>query len=272
MRQLPVIDTINHAITSTKDNIAFAFHVSWPWILVLLPLSIASNLYIVLNNLRPEPNVQPDMAVFFKFLMVSAPLLIASVVAYASIAVNWHRYILKDEMAEGWQRLRVDDLTWRYIGNFILILLLMIACGVGVGVLLMLAGYIVGAILGQTLAMVILVPVMITLYFYAIVATYRLSVKLPAVALGRTDFSMRDAWKATAGNDWRILGLLALFIVCMVIIGLVMALGGLIFNSLGAVGISISIAIQVLVNWLATILGVTLLTSLYGYFVEERNF
>jgi hypothetical protein len=32
------------------------------------------------------------------------------------------------------------------------------------------------------------------------------------------------------------------------------------------------IAIQVMVNWVATIFGVTLLTSLYGYFVEGRDF
>jgi hypothetical protein len=38
------------------------------------------------------------------------------------------------------------------------------------------------------------------------------------------------------------------------------------------VGLSLAVAIQVMVNWVATILGVTLLTSLYGFFVEGREF
>jgi hypothetical protein len=272
MRQLPVIKTINHAIKSTTDNIRFAFHISWPWILMLLPLNVATNLYIVFNNLQPERGGEPDLAALGKFLTISAPLAIASVVAYASIAVNWHRYILKDEVADGWQRLRVDGLTWRYIGNFILIFLLIMACVFGAALGFTLAGFVIRAIAGETITAIILVPVIFALYLYAVVSTYRLSVKLPAIALGRGDFTMRDAWNATQGNDWRLLGLLCLFIVCMLLVGVGSLLATLIFNNLGTIGLSVSIAIQVLVNWVATILGVTLLTSLYGYFVEGRDF
>jgi hypothetical protein len=272
MRTLPVIKAINHAIASTRDNLGFAFHVSWPWIVMLLPLNVATNLYIVLNNLTPEKGAEPDFAALGKFLMVSAPLAIASVVAYASIAVNWHRYILKDEIAQGWQRLRIDSLTWRYIGNFILIFLLIMACGFGAGIGFLLVGFILRSIAGDTFMAVVLVPAAVALYFYAIIATYRLSVKLPGVALGRTDLSMRNAWDASEGNNWRMLGLLGLFIVCVAIVGLVTLAATLIFNNFGTAGLSISIAIQVLINWVVTILGVTLLTSLYGFFIEGREF
>ena len=132
--------------------------------------------------------------------------------------------------------------------------------------------FILKAVLGETLMAVMLIPCGIALYIYAIAATYRLSVKLPAVALGRRDFSMRDVWTATEGNNWRLLGLLGLFFVCMVLVGLGTLLGTLIFSNFGTIGLSISIAIQVMVNWVATILGVTLLTSLYGFFVEGREF
>ena len=37
-------------------------------------------------------------------------------------------------------------------------------------------------------------------------------------------------------------------------------------------GLAIAIAVQVIVNWISTILGVPLLTSLYGFFVEGRDF
>jgi hypothetical protein len=272
MRTLPVIKAINHAIKSTTDNIAFAFHISWPWIVMLMPLNIATNLYVVFNNLQPERGGQPDMAALGKFFMASFPLAIASIIAYASIAVNWHRYILLDEVPTGWQRLRVDGLMWRYIGNFILIFLIVMAAAFGAAIGFGLAGFMLRAIAGETVMAVILVPAAVALYVYAIMATYRLSVKLPAVALGRTEFSMTDVWKATEGNNWRLLGLLGLFLACMMLVGLATLLATLVFQSLGTVGLSVSIAIQVLVNWVATILGVTLLTSLYGFFVEGREF
>mgnify|MGYP001579831918 FL=1 len=45
-----------------------------------------------------------------------------------------------------------------------------------------------------------------------------------------------------------------------------------VIGQLGTLGLSVLLAIQVAVNWVATILGVTLLTSLYGFFVEGREF
>jgi hypothetical protein len=270
MRKLPVFKAMQHAISSTTDNLSFAFHVSWPWILVLLPLNVATNLYTILNDLESGAEVDPSK--IGKLFLIAAPLLLASVVAYASIAVNWHRYVLRDEIAQGWRRLRIDSLTWRYIGNFILIFLVLFICGIPVGMLLGLAIYLSKTFMGETTAAVLLVSLVVALYAFAFVAAYRLLVKLPAVALGRTDFHMGDAWRATSGNNWQLLGLLMLFLLLMIVVGLGMLAITYIFGLLGTFGLSIAVAIQVLVNWLATILGVTLLTSLYGFFVEDREF
>ena len=272
MRTLPVTKTLGHAIKSTTNNIGFAFHISWPWILMLLPLNVATNLYLLFNGLQPDARGQMDPALLGKLFLVVAPLTIAGIIAYASIAVSWHRYILLDEIPQGWKRLRVDSLTWRYIGNIILMVLLIMACTIGAGLGIALGGYILNAILGETPAMVVVVSALLFMYLYAVVAAYRLSVKLPAVALGRVDFSMGGAWRATEGNMWRMLGLLILLIICMLLVGLGMLAVAYVFNKFGTVGLSLSIAIQVMVNWVATILGVTLLTSLYGFFVEGREF
>jgi len=265
MRKLPVTRALGHAVKSTTDNIGFAFHISWPWMLLLLPLNIAVNFYLVINGLLDQKNFTAQA--FF----VLVPLIIASIVAYCSIAVNWHRYVLLDEVAEGWQRLRVDGLMWRYIGNAILIGLIMLA-GVFVAALaLVLGGWILNAIVGS-LSLVVIVPGVTALYAYAFVSVYRLAVKLPSVALGRSDFNMRDAWRSTDGNFWQILGLLLLFFLCIFLVGLAMFLVTYLFEKFGTFGLSLSLAFQVAVNWVATILGVTLLTSLYGFFVEGREF
>jgi hypothetical protein len=265
MRKLPVTRALNHAIKSTTDNIGFAFHISWPWMLLLLPLNVAVNLYLVFNGMQDLKNLTAQ-----SFLLI-VPLAIASIVAYCSIAVNWHRYVLLDEVAEGWQRLRVDSLMWRYIGNAILIGLILIAGGIVAALALSLVGWGLSAVVGEAL-LIAIVPCVIALYAYAIVSAYRLAVKLPSVALGRNDFNMRDAWRVTDGNFWSILGLLLLLSICLSLVGLALLLVTYFFGQTGTLGLSVSLAIQVAINWIATILGVTLLTSLYGFFVEGREF
>ena len=213
-----------------------------------------------------------DPALIGSFFGVLAPLIIASIIAYASIAVSWHRYILLDEIPHGWKRLRVDSVTWRYIGNFFVIIVLVFVCMFAVGLAVGAAGYILKVIMGETLGSIIALSSLSFMSIYAIIMSYRLSVKLPAVALGRSDFRMKDARRATEGNMWRLLGLLILLILCMLLVGACMLAITFIFNKFGTVGLSVSIAIQVMVNWVTTILGVTLLTSLYGFFVEGRDF
>jgi len=107
----------------------------------------------------------------------------------------------------------------------------------------------------------------------ALVVFYRLSIKLPGVALERRDFGFRDAWRVSAGNNWRILGLVVLFFVTILVIGLATAAISYSLAQIGrTAGVAIVIAVQVMVNWVSTILCVTMLTSLYGFFVEERDF
>ena len=265
MRKLPVIKALGHAFRSTTDNIGFAFHISWPWMLMLLPLNLAVNLYLAFNGMQDPQNFNAQ-----SFLLI-VPLAIASIVAYCSIAVNWHRYVLLDEIAEGWQRLRIDSLTWRYIGNAILIALILFAGGFVAVLLFSLVSWALSSALGEA-SLIVIVPGVAALYAYAIVSAYRLSVKLPSVALGRNDFSMGDAWRATEGNFWQILGLVLLFFICLLLGGLAIFVLTYVIGQLGTLGLSVLIAIQVAVNWVATILGVTLLTSLYGFFVEGREF
>jgi hypothetical protein len=265
MRKLPVTSALGHAIKSTTDNIGFAFHISWPWMLLLLPLNVGVNLYLVFNGVQ-----DPQKMITQAFFLI-IPLAIASTVAYCSIAVNWHRYVLLDEVAEGWQRLRIDSLMWRYIGNAILIGLILIAGGIVAVLVFALVGWVLGAAVGEA-SLIVIVPSVLALYAYALVSAYRLAVKLPSVALGRNDFFMGDAWRATAGNFWQILGLLLLFVICLLLVGLAMLLVTYMLGQVGTLGLSVSLAIQVAINWVATILGVTLLTSLYGFFVEGREF
>lgn len=262
MKTLPVTAAFSHAMRSTLDNLGFAFHLSWPWMLALFPIEIVGNLYIWANDVGP-PDVPNPKVIAATFIMG-----IASLIAFSSIAVSWHRYILRDDMPQGLGRLRLDATVWRYAGNVLLIVLLLSLCVVPA----VFAFALVAVLFGDN-ALVIIVPASLLLLLAIIPSSYRLSVKLPAIALERWDYSLRNAWADTRGNFWQLLGLALLYFLLVLIAGLVAAGVGYGLGQLaGAIGQSVSIAIQLVVNWIVTILGVTMLTSLYGYFVEGREF
>ncbi|NJM29866.1 MAG: hypothetical protein HC855_06980 [Rhizobiales bacterium] len=263
MRVLPVMNIFSHSIRSVIDNIGFAFHVSWPWMLAILPIHVGTSVYAALNMPTDAEPWKP-MVILSGF--VSA---LATMVAFASIAVNWHRYILLDEIPQGAQRLRLDSTVWRYVGNTLLIFLIMflilIVPGIILGILTAVGGA-AGAVIGGL--------AMFAGFLFAIAYFYRMSVKLPSIALGRHDYSIGTALKDTDGNTARFIGLAALFFAVAIAIGLLVL--GLQYAIVGidqgvGPGLYAVLAIQLILNWLTTIWGVTLLTSLYGYFAEGRD-
>lgn len=262
-RQLPAGTCIRHAIDSVRNNLPYAFRISWPWYVIVIPLIIVANLllsYAAGGDLMQAPGMNLVNS------LVSGALI---GFAFASIAVNWHRYILLDEVPDAGGILRVDDKTWRYFGNILLIFVLLVAAGMVVGVPLGILGGIAFANAAQYLPIVLLiiiVPIVSTL-------ALRLSVKLPAIALGRGDFGLRDAMSATRENLLPIflvaLFEVALFVGALIVIGAISYVFHLVSPALAA---ALAFALQFAANWIITIFSITVLTSLYGFFVEGRDF
>lgn len=259
-RQLPAGTCFGHAIRSVRNNIAYAFRISWPWYAILVAAGLGAG-YLADNISGGNPEANPG-AIVPLYLLVG----LLNMLGFASVAVNWHRYILLDEVPHGSELLRLDDKTWRYFGNVLLIMLILFA----VAFLIMLPVALL-AFLTQAGALSIIF-FLVALPFVAIIS-YRLSVKLPAIALGRRDFLMRDAWAATRDNKLPIF-LVALF-QFFILIAVVFVLALLVFGLITAspmLGIIVGTIFQVVVGWVLAIFGITLLTSLYGFFVEKRDF
>jgi hypothetical protein len=262
MRKLPVMAAFSHAFRSTTNNLAFAFHASWPWMAVLLPVLIAGNLYVFAET-GGDPEQQTPGSI-----AASIAIGVISMLSFASIAVSWHRYVLLDEMPEGIKRLRVDGTVWRYFGNVLLISVLIGLAGGAAALLFVFFTYITAGV-----GAIVAIPGIIALLLCAIMAFYRLGVKLPSIALERHDFSLTDAWRITAGNFWQMVGLGILYFLLGAAAALVIAAIGYLLGMLGAtLGIALSVSIQLVLQWMLTIFGITILTSLYGFFVENRNF
>jgi hypothetical protein len=261
MRILPVWNIFAHSVRSVLDNIRFAFHISWPWMLAILPVHVASNVFVAMN---PPAEGQPYEPRVMAAIFISG---LASMIAFSSIAVSWHRYILLDQVPQGMQRLRLDGTVWRYLGNTILIALI-----VFLGSLI--PGFVIGfvaALLGPA-APFVTVPALFVLSGLAVSYFYRMSVKLPAIALERQDYMIRNALNDTQGNTLRFVVLFLLVLAIVLTIASVLAgLNYVVTGIGGGVGLYVIIALQLVLNWIATVWGVTMLTSLYGFFAEGRD-
>ncbi len=259
-RKLPVGTCIRHAVNSVRNNISYAFRISWPWYAAIAVLSIA--VFAGLGVLAAGGVLS---ALHFGVVFLVA----ISFVAFAAIAVNWHRYILLDEVPTGGSIFRLDGHTWRYLGNLLLIgLILFLISAVIMGPLIALAANLYSD-------SVIIAVVIVGLVFFMILAIFsvRLSVKLPAVALGRRDFTFSHALAATRGNSLPVL-LLILFQVALALgTGMLMFFLEFVTGAIHPIfGFVTGLLAQLFVNWILTIFGITILTSLYGFFAEGRDF
>lgn len=196
-------------------------------------------------------------------------ILAVSFVAFAAIAVNWHRYILLDEVPSGGDIFRLGGKIWRYLGNAILIvlILLLLSAVVMVPIFVLVMAAESSPITGA--AVVIAVP----FFLFLAIFSFRLGVKLPAVALGRRDFTFSHALAATRGSNLALL--LILLFQFVLAIGASLLLLFLEYLTTGIhpiFGFIASLLIQLSVNWILSIFGIIILTSLYGFFAEGRDF
>jgi hypothetical protein len=270
LRTLPVSAAIAHVWRSTSHNLWFALRAQWPWFVLLAVLFsvLASTVSIEFTGDQAAMEAQlkehPERAGTFVFAIVTS--VFAAMLAFSSIAVSWHRYVLLDEVPQGLAKLRVDALVWRYLGNIILITLMAAVAALPLTFVvlpLMSINPVLGGGAFMAYAVFVLLPVI-----------YRLSIKLPAVALGEQRFRMGDAWNVSRGNWGQIVGLGLVYSLISWAIGLVLlGISTILVNVFGpTVGFWTDLALQVVVNWVLTVMGITLLTSLYGFFVEKRDF
>lgn len=259
-RQLPAGRCIRHAITSVRNNIAYAFRISWPWYAVLVPIGIAVGFLVdYVTGGNPEANPGATLPIYLALGVIN-------LLAFSSIAVNWHRYILLDEVPQGSEIFRLDDKTWRYFGNVLLMVLIVAVATMLIVMPLFFLVSLSGSIVLVAFSVVIAMLLTGILFF-------RLGVKLPSIALGRGDFLFKDSWKATQGNNVPLFLIFlfefAVIIAALLILLLVQFIMALINPMLG---VAVSAVLQLAINWIFSIFGITILTSLYGFFVEERDF
>lgn len=248
MRKLSPIKAISHALNSVWSYRRVALRIGMVWVPVMLLASLIE-LYVG----PPDPTAEqltPQLLVQFATGLIS-------IIAVCSMAVSWHRFILRDEPASG---MKLDAPVLRYAGNTLLIMLSMLVPALVflIGMAFMPAA---GAALG--LPLLVLAGGVVT----------RASIKLPAVALGNTGFSFRDAWAASEGNFWACVGVFLLNAAILLGILLVLTLVSSLLALIGdGLSLAFSVAAVAVLQLFYSIFNASIFTSLYGFFVERRDF
>lgn len=248
MRIIPPLKAVSHALKSVIGYRDVGLRLGVLWIVILWMLGMAS-------LLTGKPGQLASGSGFGNVFTLASTVI--SLIGFCSIAVGWHRFVLRDEAGTA---LRLDEPVWRYVGNSLLIMLV-------VFLPLILLALAVDR-LPQPASLLVWPAGMIAGVF-----ALRLSIKLPAVALGRKDFGLRHALAASEGNFWPLMVILLLN--AAVILGSFLALAVIVrMAATVSPGFApfVGLTGRVLFEFLYTLFNASIFTSLYGFFVERRDF
>lgn len=258
-----------HSLATVRHNLAVAMSISWPWMLVIFLLT--GRVFWEIANQDVDPLADGD---YFKPLDLITQIVQA--VAMASLSVNWHRFVLLDEVASGWQRLRLDWPVWRYLGNYILAALFIMLAAGAIVFALSLLGFSTGLLSKKSeespLSIILMIVFGITIVIFAMIFWMRLLVKLPAVALSRTDYRFGNALRDTKAANGTILGMVLLSMLLsmgFILVGSTIAFSAALISP--TLGVILGVIGYMVFVWFMGLFGVSQLTTLYGVYAEGRE-
>jgi hypothetical protein len=181
-RKLPVWSTVRACYAIVARNLGQLVRISWLWLLIMVPV------YATLHWLDWRWRMEGSIAGPVALVLVELPFL-------ASIAVAWHRLVLRHERVAAPAYLRLDSTVWLYVLYPLLLMLLVLAWSLPP---LLLPTLEINPGLDLSLAAG-LVPALVIV----LLVLPRLSLVLPALALGAR-LSPARAWRMSRGNTLRL--------------------------------------------------------------------
>ena len=238
-----------HSVSLVFGQLSGAFRVSGALYLMSLVLSAIGFYFLPPGVFGQQPTIPWQ-------LMVAGVL---ATLLYLWIAVAWHRFVLLDEVPNGAVPTFHQDRLLAYLGR-----------GLQAGAVLLGAGialFIISLILlmiGGPSPIAVLVIGFIALTIFLLIS-YRLAPMLPAAAIGRP-VGVAAAWTATSGASGTILVLAAISAIASLIIDLPINL-----LKLMPAGVWLVFAWVGIMGWVKLMVGVSILTTLYGVYIEKRT-
>ncbi len=248
---------VRHAFQMVFGNIADALRVSVGPVLILAAIFFGViRIFGLQADFFNEIQVNPDLAQ--RAFPAALILIVAYLLVFAWVAVAWHRFVLLEEYPGYLPALNGRPIV-PYLVKTILLALVLMAIMLP---LLLLLGLALGPVL---MAAPLVGSILLGLFIGAVFSYFwlRFAICLPATAVG-VPMKIGASWTASAPLSSTIFGV-TLIITALNILATVIAeqLSGL----SGALGTVANLA----VTWVTMMVGVSILTTLYGHLVEGRE-
>ncbi len=244
-----------HSLRMVFGNIGAALKVSLlPYLIqVAVSIYVFSQIDPVLRMIQEGQPVQPPPG-FFSLLAISVAV---TLVTSLWIAVAWHRYVLlEEEPGTVMPRFHGAEMV-RYLWATVLISLLAILAALAAMLIVM----VLMAILGPSPAMGLIG--MLLMIVPLIYVFYRLSPALPAAAIGER-MRLGEAWNATAPAGS------AIFTIAILgaLAGIIIEIPALMDSNPGSL---VNLIYSNVTGWILMMVGISVLTTIYGVYVEGRE-
>lgn len=169
--------------------------------------------------------------------------------------VNWHRFVLLEDYPKGWIPPFHGDRMASYVGHALMLSLIMF--------LAMIPLFLSQLFLAQVGSVFVASGGVAIFFLVMSVLGMRLSVILPAAAIGKP-LTLKDAFHVTKGANWTICVVMFLLAGCHFVVSILIGL--LSAGQMAALALVLAVPVQLFL----TILPVSILTTLYGHYVEGR--
>jgi hypothetical protein len=243
-----------HAVLMVRNNLATALRVSaGPMLLLLVVVLVFGTGFILTGEdmtSRMQAGTYPVFGVFLTTLTM--------IVTGLWVAVAWHRFVLREEVPTGLLPHFNSGATGAYIVAGIIFGLVLIAVAIPFALI---AGLLFApmAMTGGEPGLVTGFAGVLILYLPIAYVGYRISPILPSAAL-QARMPLKEAWYATGTSG-------AAFVVLTVTTVLASYLLGLPGQILPGV---LAVLWAFLVQWATVLVGASILTTIYGHYVEGR--
>lgn len=206
--KLPVWDAVSLAYSTYFRHFPDALRASWLWLLVVAALTAMASwqqwswMAAAIANMKPGvlPRVPKSTEMEVLLNLDNVLLLLAGV----SIAVAWHRLmILHERPGLSGSNLASKNL-WRYIavGLALFLVMLLPVAAVMFPAFYFLFPTTAGA--PPPSGSFLFIPLIFVIYAIFMAVALRLTLLLPARAIGNSVLTIRQTWNRTRGNTWRL--------------------------------------------------------------------
>jgi hypothetical protein len=197
LSKLPFWRTLGACYVTVARNFWQLVRISWLWLLIMLPVYAAMHWLV-----WPWTSGAQQQAEGIIGLATSMLPSFIEIPALASIAVAWHRLVLREEAVSSAFYLRLDHVVWWYALMLFAFLVLAVGPFLQAGAWATTPPDHTDEAAGWLPLAALLVTIVVAVAISFAVLP-RLSLVLPAIALGER-LSLAGAWRATRGNTWRL--------------------------------------------------------------------